>query len=310
MSNGKPDKAVTVKIETVTPSMARKWLNGKVRNRELAPTWVKKLREQMDRGEFRLTWDALAFDKYGRLVNGQHRLEALAKLPDSASVQFVVIRGLNAKDYETRGDAGRKRSFKQVLAMRNEPDPAALAPATRYLWQNTAGFYPGARAQNASPPSRLLDEALSQHPKLRDHLSIGRELQKSASLGSPGLGTYLSYYLTRLDPEDGPEFFSTLIRQDFDGADDPAQVLWQMLVKADAQPSGHSKGFDVGHKAAWVIKAFNLWRLGQKIKARDLKWKRTEGFPLPDPPASSNAVSGTGWIPGDLAPPVESSDDE
>jgi hypothetical protein len=64
-------------IFDVTPALATKWLERNTRNRDLRQDVVMRYANDMKAGRWMVTGDAIAFDKNGAIVNGQHRLWAV-----------------------------------------------------------------------------------------------------------------------------------------------------------------------------------------------------------------------------------------
>ena len=82
-------------IIQVTPKTAREWLKVNTRNRPVRPSHVERLRASFERGEYVMTHQGIAFCDDGSLGDGQHRLIAIAELPDHYSFPMLVTRGLN-----------------------------------------------------------------------------------------------------------------------------------------------------------------------------------------------------------------------
>lgn len=61
----------------VSPALATKWLERNTRNRALRDDVVQRYAADMKAGRWMVTGDAIAFDKNGAIVNGQHRLWAV-----------------------------------------------------------------------------------------------------------------------------------------------------------------------------------------------------------------------------------------
>lgn len=73
----------------VTPDLAAKWLERNTRNRPLNGGVVEKYATDMKAGRWMLTGDAIAFDKTGAIVNGQHRLWAVFE--SGLTVRMLVM---------------------------------------------------------------------------------------------------------------------------------------------------------------------------------------------------------------------------
>lgn len=115
--------AMETKVVTVTPDMARAWLEKNMkRNRPVMKSTVHSYARQMRNGTWNLTHQGIAFDENGELIDGQHRLSAImeANIPVQMNVTYDVKR--------TPGevftvDMGRKRTYANVMAMSGIDDP-------------------------------------------------------------------------------------------------------------------------------------------------------------------------------------------
>lgn len=100
---------ITVDRELITPSKAKKWLEShNVKNRKLNKRHVEMLASDMGSGRFKLTHEPIAFDETGRLIDGQHRLNAVYQ--SGRSHEFLVARNL-PKGTQLFVDNGRRRSL-------------------------------------------------------------------------------------------------------------------------------------------------------------------------------------------------------
>lgn len=79
----------TVEV-TITPALAREWLDGQGVNRTIRKYDVDRYARQMERGEWMVTHQGIAFNAAGRLIDGQHRLLAVIKAgtPVTMNVTF------------------------------------------------------------------------------------------------------------------------------------------------------------------------------------------------------------------------------
>ena len=67
-------------IQVITPAKAKQWLaQHNTGNRRMRKWWAEALAAAMRRGEWIMTHQGIAFAKSGRLIDGQHRLEAIVK---------------------------------------------------------------------------------------------------------------------------------------------------------------------------------------------------------------------------------------
>ena len=103
--NGEPHSTVI----DVSPALAAMWL-AQVHpdQRRLRSGWVDTLATDMVAGRWKLTHQGIAFDTHGRLLDGQHRLQAV--VASDVTVRMKVDFGIDPSAYEVT-DAGRPRSI-------------------------------------------------------------------------------------------------------------------------------------------------------------------------------------------------------
>lgn len=120
------DKEVTVRMEIVTPVMARGWLKHNKNNRMIRKARVAQYADLMRRGLWTLNHHAIAFGADGELYDGQHRLMAIVEA--GVSVPMMVVRGLQP---QSRVDMDRGEA-------RGAADNAAIAFKRKLTTQEAA----------------------------------------------------------------------------------------------------------------------------------------------------------------------------
>jgi hypothetical protein len=103
---------VHTEIQHVSPAMAGEYLKRNTSNRDLLPNNVKRFEEQLRTGAFILTHQGIAFDKSGRLADGQHRLHAIVNTGITAPMSVTF--GLDEAAFAVM-DQGVKRSAANIL---------------------------------------------------------------------------------------------------------------------------------------------------------------------------------------------------
>lgn len=68
---------VQTKVMLVTPEIAKNWLTGNTMNRKMDDRTVNYYADQMKKGFWTLSPDAITFSETHKLLNGQHRLRAV-----------------------------------------------------------------------------------------------------------------------------------------------------------------------------------------------------------------------------------------
>lgn len=118
-------------IVLITPEMAEQWLGSNTNNRNLARSTRTAYARDMKNGKWLLSGDAIRFDLYGNIVDGQHRLAACVE----AGVPFesYVIWGL-PQDVIRVIDHGRPRTVADNLHIEGHRHALMLAAAARWLY--------------------------------------------------------------------------------------------------------------------------------------------------------------------------------
>lgn len=116
-------------ILLVTPEMASDWLSHRTydKNRKISKTVVNRYMQDMKNGRWKTTRQGLIFDTQGDIIDGQHRLSAVAN--GEVTVAFWVYPN-EARDTFDALDQGYKRQASQLLGV---PNSTVVAAGARYL---------------------------------------------------------------------------------------------------------------------------------------------------------------------------------
>ena len=128
---------ITTSFEWVPPAQALEWLeHNNKKNRSVSQRVVKRYAEAMKAGKWKVTGQGIEFDKFGNLVNGQHRLEAilLAGIP----VYLLIIRGVEPDTFDVY-DSGHNRTPGHVLNIEGCTYSIKVAAAIRLILNHNGG---------------------------------------------------------------------------------------------------------------------------------------------------------------------------
>ncbi len=137
---------------TITPEKALNWLdNANVHNRNVSETHVEQLARDMKNGRWQLTHEGIAFNPYGVLLDGQHRLWAIvmADVPIDMHVWF----GISGETLEVI-NGGRVRSLADRLRLGRQHGQVTK-DHTSTLKAMVGGF-PGPKALTSSEAADYL----------------------------------------------------------------------------------------------------------------------------------------------------------
>jgi len=106
---------VIVELEYISPDIAGIYLAKNFENnRTPSLVWIKELAREMRMGLFTISCDCIGFDTNDRIINGQHRLQAV--IESNTTQPFIVLRNL-PPDVAQLIDVGKKRTMAQRITI-------------------------------------------------------------------------------------------------------------------------------------------------------------------------------------------------
>lgn len=143
----------SARVLPVCPDVARDWLKSNhPNNRALSKSRVRAYAADMVAGQWHLSDQPISFDEEGRLVNGQHRLEAV--ILSRKEVNFLVVRGV-AKEAMLVIDSGKRRTTDEQFRITGRQWPRGAGATVRRIHQGIE--YRAARALTDSEVTTWLD---------------------------------------------------------------------------------------------------------------------------------------------------------
>lgn len=251
---------VEASIERITPAKAGRMLEQNRRNRKLTRKAVLALAEAIRRGEWQINGEAIKFADDGRLLDGQHRLNAIVEA--GTPVDTLVVRGLNSDVFKTI-DTGRVRKSNDVLSVRGVKYATGCGTALRTLaWYLTGDMHERSIRLTHTQLLELADE----HAELIE----GSEVVMCRPLVTPllpqSVQIFLWYGMTRIDAEAAHAFFKGLANP---GHAPPSGSARGQVIRA---LRGKLEGFDAfgepprpAYKRGWCMTAWNAFIAGESV---------------------------------------------
>lgn len=119
-------------VMTITPEYAKTILETQNdSNRPIRSKRVDYYAEMMKKGQWKLNGEPICFDKFGVLVNGQHRLCAVVKA--NVPIDFLVVHNVEDGSYSTY-DNGLNRKTSDSFAYYNIPNSAQVSSVVRKFY--------------------------------------------------------------------------------------------------------------------------------------------------------------------------------
>lgn len=261
----------------VTPDMANEWLGNQSRNRAVSQKRVSLYAAMMKRGAWYLTNAGLAFDEYGQLIDGQHRL--LAVVNSQTPTKMLVVRELPHKAQIVLDQPLIRRGHDQIAIKEGwEVRPIHLAVAKQMIYSISAG---GKAVNDMTTDVLLMDEFYRRYHRAIE-FAVKEFFQFTPVKGitmAPVVAPVARAWYTQ-DRERLCRFArvlgSGLADQKGDG---PAAVLRNWLLRGTTQVRAKSERRLIYNKTEVALDAFlkgrTIQRLGQVSIDREL-------FALPD----------------------------
>lgn len=218
-------------IIQLTPALAKVLLGANTHNRDLQPTRVSQMVDDMLAGRWQTNGDSIRVSTMGIILDGAHRLHAV--VISGITIDTFIIFGLPAETQESMDDT-YVRKLKHAFQLAGIGDSKNRATLTALVMQYerygrlfTAGSYqPSLRAKTirAGEISPELDEALEAVPRL-----------ERSNVPIPKLATFY-IILKRLgaNKDDIVTFMHQLVSGEMLGSGSPVLAARNWLLKAKA----------------------------------------------------------------------------
>lgn len=258
------------KIE-VTPTLASKLLDLNTHNRPIRRHDVDEWKRKMTVGEYQPTHQGIAIDSGGVLQDGQNRLKAIVEL-DAPQMAWMAV-GMPPENFAVI-DAGRNRSYADVLALSGEKDVNVLGATLRLVWlylNTNARTGGGGKISNV-----MVMDLLSKDPaRFREAAHVAHRV-KHAKVGLTPIAAAAGWYLIRRTNTAArtDDFFEGLIT----GTNLPTGDVRPLLIRKLRGEKDEGKRANSATQLALLIKAWNMWATGAQ-NVRAIVWKKTEPMP-------------------------------
>jgi hypothetical protein len=269
------------RIMVITPALAEDWL-ARVpdRQRLVRNGAVDKFAQDMRTNNWRTNYQPYHFSKEGELLNGQHRLWAIADSRVALKDQLVVF-GMDREVYESL-DQGTKRTFGDTLKWYGYTNTLVTSAVAHklYYW-NTAKTF---RKVGPPPTQHELLKLVRQHrDQMYESIRVGSQVAshvKPLTNSVVALVHLLCSQIPEVETEDVDTFFDRLIDGQGLVVGSPLYALRDKWARNAAKRRPAPEGYVQG---AMMIKAWNAYRLGNRVEL--LSWKvggaSPEDFPQP-----------------------------
>jgi hypothetical protein len=249
--------------ETITPEKAIEYLSLNIENNRSVREWkANKYAEAMANGRWLQTSATIRFDTNGKLIDGQHRLQAIIRY--GKPVKMMVSRGerpesIHVVDTQTSRNP-RDSLVVAGLAGRGESSQVAGLANVMIGWEY--GSFIHSMSEMATSDRLSNDEMIEyvqlHGDRIKEALDVANSVLRSLPLNRSGIAmAYL--VLKEVDAAAAEEFFMRLSEGILEGQSDP---LVGLVRKANAERLLPQRRNAPGTTLYLIIRTWNAWREG------------------------------------------------
>ena len=264
-----PPQDMLVELYTIDGRLGAEMLAYQVRNRPQSKDAIKKIIGQIDDGLWMESSDAIAFDKEGHLLNGQHRLTSIGLTSHYTPCRFIVVWGLDTKA-QLIMDVGSRRTYVQSLGLEELPKRAAATARVVFaIEHHTKG-----KLWPAEPGNAGMVDFLRNNPDIAEADNFIEESFRIKKFPkSPIAAAY--YECAKVDPTAAKEFFTRVGDTNGPGLTEksPEGALRDRLINWKSRGS-LSRPEQVGLYDV-AVRAFDAYRSGQQVNGFNMSGPTT-----------------------------------
>lgn len=239
-------------FKTITPEIAKEMLQLNIGNRPLSATNVDVLVKAIKAGGWKLNGETIKLSKAGRILDGQHRLEAVVK--SGRTIKTLVVEGLDDDIFDSLGE-GKPRSGADTLYIMGEKNCTRLNSCLIMIDK----YITGRVEKNVTYSNSEIKGLMSKYPEARDCLHKIKVQGKS--LAFPCVMDACFYLFSKKDESLADVFMAKVFRGAGLEEGDPEYALRERLVNNSLSKAKLPKAYVF----ALFIKAWNHARAGNKI---------------------------------------------
>lgn len=261
-------------LEKISPRQAQEYLEKNKRNRRLSVDTVNFYLDQMKRGQWKITGDSIKFADNGDLLDGQHRLAALAN--HTEPVEMYVTRNLPPETFKVI-DTGKSRSSGDVLHMNGVKNATTVAATVRGVLQFERGSYHASKNRMIKGISNTdMISFIGKHKEIVEIVEYCQSLYLSFRYIPASTLGMLYFILSRKNQTQTDKFFEGYGAGIDLGIKSPIRIMRNRLISTEPD---RKLRLTARAKAALFIHAWNAY-----MKKQELSHVRLNGdFEFPKP---------------------------
>lgn len=259
-------------IETVSPEQATQILTKNQGNRSVSERNLNYLLAEMRRGNWKVTGHTIKIGKDGRLLDGQHTLQALVKY--GKPLDLCVARNLDDEIFEVL-DTGKNRTAADVLQILGHGNSVALSGAVKAILNYQAGHLSSAGKHKITASNTQVRKFVDDNPAIHEVVTYAKGITKVFKAIPPAQIAMLYWVLSKKNQDKADVFFERYSSGIELSEKSPIRILRERFMK-DMINKSKLRPRD---KMALFIKAWNHYLSGQYVTS--LALPNNYEFPKP-----------------------------
>lgn len=271
-------RSTTYELIDITPSIAEEFLQHNQDNRRIRRYVVARYISMLKNGKWIPNGDTFRFSTSGRLIDGQHRLTAIAMsgttLPDQ-----LVVRNLPEKAYNTIDD-GAMRTPSDIANAQNWKQARSVMALGKLLIASDLGLNFSSATATVSERDALRNVNKNDVVDYIVNNNLIEPMYESIRLASiavdsvKGSKTAWAYTLHKITTQYGQEVCDKFLNGVVNGigishANDPRTTLRKYITKHVAIPGVQMK---LAPQIVAMLTAFNYWIHGKSLQRIVYSW--------------------------------------
>lgn len=257
----------------ITPELAQHYLTFNRNNREVIQSRVNDYADEMLRGEWIENGESIKFSKTAKLIDGQHRLLAVAKA--GTTLPMLVVYGCE-EEAQVKIDICARRTAADCLALQGLPrwESRIAGSAGHILINNQLGL---PLSSNVKRLNREIENFYVEFPAFGKSIQFIAELPRRNTPITHSNALVLHYLFAEKDVAQADSFIERLFTGESLSKTSPIYQLRERLNESQrlgAHPFSRREQYHA------CIKAWNLGRAGKHLtSSRNLFPRSDEAMP-------------------------------
>jgi hypothetical protein len=258
-----------VSIQTLTPKKAQEILQSNSVNRGLRRDLVRAYRRDMEAGRWHFTAEPIQISMTGNLLNGQHRLSALAGSKKiRRGLDFVVAEGLPDESQAVM-DQGAPRTIRDALMIRFGATKNINLVASISRWLVLAPeldeTFNASNLRTKVTAAEAMD-SFSKDPDGIIEAAFKTTQWKRFVPGSPTAIGYCWFQFHQIDEQAANEFFAGMADMNWTWPEDPRKAALRRLQIVVSDQDYHANLETATMIVSLLSRAWNAWRKQEKVQ--------------------------------------------